>query len=190
MGTDLCQKNRGGTGKQPTGGIVRICEPYDPGHEKNEGALRAGSLRHAGDGDRPGQRKAGRSPPKPRKGGVNQYPQVDKLERRKNPQMRIVDNGWRMPFFGKLEKHVGFRIRSKGTLCGKSVYQAKKFGDVDPKIATSQKAQKEFPLTRKKHTFTIILYILQFFCKISVNWTVDLIVNSVEQVNRNRNCRA
>ena len=55
--------------------------------------------------------------------------------------MRIVDNGWRMPFFGKLEKHVGFRIRSKGTLCGKSVYQAKKFGDVDPKIATSQKAQ-------------------------------------------------
>jgi len=54
--------------------------------------------------------------------------------------MRIVDNGWRMPFFGKLEKHVGFRIRSKGTLCGKSVYQAKKFGDVDPKIATSQKA--------------------------------------------------
>lgn len=57
--------------------------------------------------------------------------------------MRIVDNGWRMPFFGKLEKHVGFRIRSKGTLCGKSVYQAKKFGDVDPKIATSQKAQKE-----------------------------------------------
>lgn len=55
--------------------------------------------------------------------------------------MRIVDNGWRMPFFGKLEKHVGFRIRSKGPLCGKSVYQAKKFGDVDPKIATSQKAQ-------------------------------------------------
>lgn len=54
--------------------------------------------------------------------------------------MRIVDNGWRMPFFGKLEKHVGFRIRSKGPLCGKSVYQAKKFGDVDPKIATSQKA--------------------------------------------------
>jgi len=97
-------------------------------------------LRHAGDGDRPGQRKAGRSPPKPRKGGVNQYPQVDKLGRRKNPQMRIVDNGWRMPFFGKLEKHVGFRIRSKGPLCGKSVYQAKKFGDVDPKIATSQKA--------------------------------------------------
>jgi len=140
MGTDLCQKNRGGTGKQPTGGIVRICEPYDPGHEKNEGALRAGSLRHAGDGDRPGQRKAGRSHPKPRKGGVNQYPQVDKLGRRKNPQMRIVDNGWRMPFFGKLEKHVGFRIRSKGPLCGKSVYQAKKFGDVDPKIATSQKA--------------------------------------------------
>lgn len=54
--------------------------------------------------------------------------------------MRIVDNGWRMPFFGKLEKHVGFRIRSKGPLCGKSVYQAKKFGDADPKIATSQKA--------------------------------------------------
>ncbi|OUM89241.1 MAG: hypothetical protein BAA03_13780 [Caldibacillus debilis] len=54
--------------------------------------------------------------------------------------MRIVDNGWRMPFFGKQEKHVRFRIRSKGSLCGKSVYQAKKFGDVDPKIATSQKA--------------------------------------------------
>ena len=61
--------------------------------------------------------------------------------------MRIVDNGWRMPFFGKLEKHVGFRIRSKGTLCGKSVYQAKKFGDVDPKIATSQKAHPEKILT-------------------------------------------
>lgn len=61
--------------------------------------------------------------------------------------MRIVDNGWRMPFFGKLEKHVGFRIRSKGPLCGKSVYQAKKFGDVDPKIATSQKARKIITLT-------------------------------------------
>lgn len=61
--------------------------------------------------------------------------------------MRIVDNGWRMPFFGKLEKHVGFRIRSKGPLCGKSVYQAKKFGDVDPKIATSQKARGRLRLT-------------------------------------------
>lgn len=65
--------------------------------------------------------------------------------------MRIVDNGWRMPFFGKLEKHVGFRIRSKGTLCGKSVYQAKKFGDVDPKIATSQKALMEKSLQRLLH---------------------------------------
>lgn len=61
--------------------------------------------------------------------------------------MRIVDNGWRMPFFGKLEKHVGFRIRSKGPLCGKSVYQAKKFGDADPKIATSQKARGRLRLT-------------------------------------------
>jgi len=61
---------------------------------------------------------------------------VDKSGRRKNPQMGIVDNGWRMPFFGKQEKQVGFRIRSKGPL-------SKKFGDVDPKIATSQKALKK-----------------------------------------------
>lgn len=67
--------------------------------------------------------------------------------------MRIVDNGWRMPFFGKLEKHVGFRIRSKGTLCGKSVYQAKKFGDVDPKIATSQKAHYNIVLDKSKSLY-------------------------------------
>jgi len=76
--------------------------------------------------------------------------------------MRIVDNGWRMPFFGKLEKHVGFRIRSKGTLCGKSVYQAKKFGDVDPKIATSQKAQ-----------FTKIFTIFPFSCKLLIKVIID-----------------
>ncbi len=72
--------------------------------------------------------------------------------------MRIVDNGWRMPFFGKLEKHVGFRIRSKGPLCGKSVYQAKKFGDADPKIATSQKAREEKTLTniRMKAIITFV----------------------------------
>lgn len=70
--------------------------------------------------------------------------------------MRIVDNGWRMPFFGKLEKHVGFRIRSKGPLCGKSVYQAKKFGDVDPKIATSQKAHLKKLLTTEKKVDIII----------------------------------
>jgi len=74
--------------------------------------------------------------------------------------MRIVDNGWRMPFFGKLEKHVGFRIRSKGTLCGKSVYQAKKFGDVDPKIATSQKAREGKNLFLLLKSSRIIMKIL------------------------------
>lgn len=79
--------------------------------------------------------------------------------------MRIVDNGWRMPFFGKLEKHVGFRIRSKGTLCGKSVYQAKKFGDVDPKIATSQKARK---LSRSKIIVGARIGIKVNICKLTL----------------------
>ncbi|WP_235597152.1 hypothetical protein, partial [Caldibacillus debilis] len=44
----------------------------------------------------------------------------------------------------------------------KSVYQAKKFGDVDPKIATSQKARRIFSLDKNIKS-SIVKYLISSF---------------------------
>jgi len=54
--------------------------------------------------------------------------------------MRIVDNGWRMPFFGKQRNMLDLGSDQKGLFAENPYIKQKKFGDVDPKIATSQKA--------------------------------------------------
>ena len=117
--------------------------------------LRAGSLRHAGDGDRPRQRKAGRSPPKPRKGGANQYSRMDKLEKEKIHNCELCITGG-MPFLGGRRNMLDLGTDQKGLFTENLYAKQKNFGGLTPKIATVQKA----PFLEKIDNHFPVFYII------------------------------